>query len=205
MVVSLCKVRLCSFYCRKHGSKSVSSVGEKSNPEAVGAKLKMWDFPPKKCPIVCCFYFSMCEIVCLFSCDFCVLVETVKHSVPLISCSVVQHYVCETQRDIIMDASVVLLRFSGCRLHSNGQKCVYSCFSRETRMDEEMVDLVVEFTAYFTDSCCHHFPSDSQMYLDQKRHVRSSLHGPQTVSASRGSFFPSMVEYLINQSAMDQF
>lgn len=70
-----------------------------------------------------------------------------------------------------MDASVVLLRFGGCRLHSNGQKCVYSCFSRETRMDDEMADLVaehndgnglkvktgvvhrLEFTAYFTDSC----------------------------------------------------
>lgn len=64
-----------------------------------------------------------------------------------------------------------LLRFSGCGLHSNSQKCVYSCFSRETRIDEELVDLVaehnvgnrlkvktgvvhkLEFTAYFIDSC----------------------------------------------------
>lgn len=55
MGVSLCKVRLCSVYYPEHGLKSVSSVREKSNPEAVGTKLKMWDFPPKKCPIVCCF------------------------------------------------------------------------------------------------------------------------------------------------------
>lgn len=64
-----------------------------------------------------------------------------------------------------------LLRFSGCRLHSNSRKCVYSCFCRETRIDEELADLVAEhkvgnglkvktgvvhkreFTAYFIDSC----------------------------------------------------
>lgn len=66
---------------------------------------------------------------------------------------------------------MVLLRLGGCRLHSNSQKCVDSCLSREAQIDEEMVDLVaehnannelkvktgvvhkLEVTAYFTDSC----------------------------------------------------